>query len=471
MFGSVEEITRFAAKEGIAMLDLRYVDLAGRLRHVTLPVPSLDETMLRNGVGFSVSSVGFWKGAGDDMVLVPEPGSGFLDPFCERKTLALMCGIMDPVTCEPFSHEPRSVARRAEALLKDLALADRSLWGPELEFFVFDEVTQNHAESHAGYRLFSGERVPEAGEPTDGYHLRPMAGYHAMPPTDKGFDLRSDIAANLEALGVPIKYHHHEVGAAAEMEIELPMGGLLETGDRVLLSKYVAKMVGRRWGKCVTFMPKPLHGDAANGMHVHQTLWKGDQNLFSDPSGYAGLSDTALCYIAGLLEHAPSLLAFTNPSTNSFRRLLPGFQAPTNLFFSCGNRSAAVRIPGYAIRPEDKRVEFRPPDATCNVYYALAAQLLAGLDGITRRMDASPFGPIDDDVHAWPDEKRKTLRNLPTHLGQALENLKEDGRFLLTGEVFPQELIQTWIDQKVKQELVPVQERPHPYEFALYFDA
>ncbi len=467
---STEDIISYVAREGVEMVDLRYVDIAGRLRHVTLPAPSLSGTMLRHGIGFSVSSVGYSKTAGDDLVLVPDAFTAFLDPFCRRKTLALFCCITDPTTREPFSQDPRALAQRAESHLSSLGWVDKGLWGPELEFFVFEHVALDLAENHSGYRVSSAERIPPVDDQADGYHLRPMGGYHAMTPTDKGFDLRSEIAAYLEALGVPVKYHHHEVGATGEMEIELPMGGLLETADRVILTKYVAKMVGQRWGKSITFMPKPVYGDGANGMHVHQMLRKGGLNLFSDPEGYAGVSHYALWYTAGLLSHAPALLAFTNPSTNSYRRLLPGFQAPTNLFFSRGNRSAAVRIPGYATQHEDKRIEFRPPDATCNIYFALAAQLLAGLDGIARRMDFARFGPIDENVHEWPENKRKSLMGLPANFEQALEGLKQDRSFLQAGGVFPPELIDSWIDYKVRQELVPVQERPHPFELALYFD-
>ncbi len=469
MFASFSDASRFISKEKVEILDLKYIDLNGRLRHVTLPASAFSQTLLDEGVGFDGSSVGYKKIHSGDMVLVPDLSSALVDPFWERKTLSFLCDVREADSRQPFPFYPRNVAKRAEEHLTRSGWADRSSWGPELEFNIFDRVSFNIGMNRSAYRITSGESLSDTEDVDNGFRIIPMQGYHAMPPSDTFYELRSEMMAQLESMGIGIKYHHHEVGAG-EFEIEIPMGGLLETGDKVMLIKYVAKMTGKKWGKSVTFMPKAIHGDGGNGMHVHQVLWNGERNLFYDQSGYSGLSDLALSYITGLLEHAPALLAFTNPSTNSYRRLVPGFEAPTNLFFSAGNRSAAIRIPKYATTEKTKRIEFRPPDATSNIYYCLTAQLLAGLDGIEKKLEPGDYGPIDEDIHALPEERIKKVKSLPASLDEVLDNLKNDYDFLLQGEIFSRELIDSWIEYKVKKELNPIRERPHPYEFALYYD-
>jgi glutamine synthetase len=470
MFGSEKEARAYIAKEQVKALDLKYVDLSGRWRHVTLPPSAFGSRLLNEGVGFDGSSVGFKKTHSGDLVAIPDLTTALLDPFWERKTLGFVCQIADADSKEPFPYDPRFVAKRAEQYLSEIGWADRSTWGPELEFNIFDRVSYQNDMNRSNYDIICGEFVCDALGMNSGFHTLPMQGYHRAPPADSSYDLRSEMSAHLETMGIEIKYHHHEVGGAGEVEIEIPMGGLLETADRVMLIKYAAKMVGHRKGKCVTFMPKPIYGDGGNGMHVHQTLWKGNRNLFFDSRGYGGLSATALSYIAGLFDHARSVLAFTNPSTNSYRRLVPGFEAPTNLFFSVGNRSAAIRIPTYATSESEKRIEFRPPDASSNIYFCLVVQLLAGIAGVEDKRDAAGYGPIDEDIHSWPTERVKGIKSLPVSLEDALEGIRLDQDFLLRGKIFSEEMIQTWIDYKTRRELDQIRGRPHPFEFALYYD-
>ena len=469
MFTSLSDAKKYISMENVEILDLKYIDLNGRLRHVTLPASTFGPALLEEGVGFDGSSVGYKKTHSGDMVLIPDLSTAMIDPFWERKTISFICEIVEADSRQPFPFAPRNLAKRAEEHLAQMGWVDRSSWGPELEFNIFDKVSFNIGINQSGYRIVSEESIFDSEDSNNGFHILPMQGYHAIPPADAFYELRSEIMTHLESIGIEIKYHHHEVGAG-EFEIEIPMGNLLETGDKVILIKYVAKMMGRKWGKSVTFMPKTIYGDGGNGMHVHQTLWKGNCNLFYDQRGYSGLSDIALSYITGLLEHAPALLAFTNPSTISYRRLVPGFEAPTNLFFSAGNRSAAIRIPKYATTEDTKRIEFRPPDATCNIYFCLTAHLLAGLDGIEKKMEPGDYGPIDEDIHTWPEEKIRKVKALPASLDEALEGLKHDHEFLLRGEIFSRELIESWIEYKINKEIRPLGERPHPYEFALYYD-
>jgi len=472
MFSTYSDVKKFIEKEQVEAIDLRYVDLRGQWRHVTLPASDYGYAMLREGVGFDGSSVGFKKAYASDMALLaPDLSTAMIDPFCQRKTLAFISEMVEADSRAPSPLDPRGVARRAEQHLAKLDWVDTSMWGPEMEFNVLDGVSFNIGLSQSGYQIHSCEATLESGDGLCGPRILPSDGYHAMPPADSLYNLRAEIAAHLEAIGIEIKYHHHEGGSAGQMEIEIPLDGLLKAADTVMLIKYVAKMVSRKWGRSATFMPKPIPGDNGNGMHVHQSLWKGKRNLFFSENGYGGLSDIALSYIAGLLAHGPALLAFTSPSTNSFRRLVPGFEAPTHLFFSIGNRTAAVRIPAYANTEETKRIEFRPPDASCNIYFCLAAQLLAGLDGIGRKIESGDYGPFDEDIHTWPEERLVKLKAVPGSLGEALEELRHDHDFLLQGQVFSQQLIEIWIEYKTKHELIPMQERPHPYEFALYFDA
>ena len=471
MFRSVSEARAYAEKNELRMVDFKFTDLAGRWHHVTVPAKQLGDELMRDGVGFDASSVGLRPVKAGDMVLLPDLATGFRDPFWEMPTLSFICSAYEADTKKPFGRDPRNIARHAEEYLSAQGIADESRFGPEYEFYVFDNVAFENGVNAASYRVESREADWQSGRGGHG-HLIPLhGGYHVIPPKDQLFNLRSEMALVLEDVGVPVKYHHHEVGGPGQCEIETPLMPLLRAGDATQMVKYVTKMVAHRRQQTVTFMPKPLYGEAGNGMHFHQLLVRGGTNLFYDPDGYGKLSKVALAYIAGLLVHAPALLALTNPSTNSYRRLIPGFEAPVNAFFSLGNRSAAVRVPKYADRPETARFEFRPPDATCNVYLALAAQLMAGVDGIQRNLDpaALGFGPFDADIFTWSEEQRRAIRPLPASLDEALEALERDHEFLLAGGVFDEGFIADWLKAK-SEEVYGVRNRPHPYEVALYFD-
>jgi glutamine synthetase len=472
MFGNVEEAQQFIRDRGVRMVDLKYTDLWGRWHHVTVPASQFTPQLLEEGVGFDASSVGLKPLKAGDMVVVPDLTTGFLDPFWEAPTLSFICSAKEADTRLDFPRDPRNIARRAEAYLQELGIAEASCWGPEYEFYIFESVAFENEVQRVGYRLQSSEGGWNSGEGGLGHYIPLHGGYHAHPPRDSLYNLRSEMCLNLEAMGAPIKYHHHEVGGPGQVEIETPMMSLLRSGDVTMLVKYATKMTAAQHKQTVTFMPKPLFGEAGNGMHFHQMLVRDGLSLFYDPQGYAGLSQMALHYVGGLLTHGPALLALTNPSTNSFRRLVPGYEAPVNLFFSAGNRSAAVRIPKYAGTPADQRIEFRPPDATCNVYLALAAQLAAGLDGIVRRIDPTQagFGPIDTNVFAWSEEERRKIKGLPTSLGEALRALEADHEFLLAGGIMDEAFICDWIDYKMTREHMQVRDRPHPYEMELYFD-
>jgi glutamine synthetase len=472
MFHDFDEAKRFVIDHGVKMVDFKYTDLWGRWHHVTVPASQFTPQRLEDGVGFDASSVGLKPLKAGDMVVVPDLSSGFVDPFWDAATLSFICSAKEADTRLDFPRDPRNIARRAEAFLREEGIAHESRWGPEFEFYIFDSVAFENEIHRVGYRLGSSEGVWNSAEGGLGHYIPLHGGYHAHPPRDSLYNLRSEMCLHLEAMGVPIKYHHHEVGGPGQVEIETPLMGLLESADATMKVKYVTKMTAAAHQQTVTFMPKPIFGEAGNGMHFHQMLLQDGRSLFYDAEGYAGLSQAALYYIGGLLSHGPALLAFTNPSTNSFRRLVPGYEAPVNLFFSVGNRSAAVRIPMYARNPAKQRIEFRPPDATCNVYLALAAQLMAGLDGIRHQIDptAAGFGPFDTNVFAWSEEERKKVNGLPASLGEALDALAADHDFLLAGGVMDPEFISDWIDYKMTHEHLEVRDRPHPYEMALYFD-
>jgi len=472
MFDSFDDAKKFVVDKDVRMVDLKYADLWGRWHHVTVPASQFTPTLLEEGVGFDASSVGLKPLKAGDMVVVPDLSTGFMDPFWQAPTLSFICSSKEADTRQDFARDPRNIARRAEAYLQELGIADGSLWGPEYEFYVFNSVAFENEIHRVGYRLESAEGMWNSAAGGLGHYIPMHGGYHAHPPRDSLYNLRSEICLHLEAMGVPVKYHHHEVGGPGQLEIEPPLMSLMEAADATMKVKYVAKMTAAAHNQTATFMPKPLFGEAGNGMHFHQMLVKDDRSLFFDAEGYACLSEMALHYTGGLLSHGPALLAFTNPSTNSFRRLVPGYEAPVNLFFSAGNRSAAVRIPAYANNPLEQRVEFRPPDATCNVYLALAAQLMAGLDGILKRIEPGPagFGPFDSNIFTWSEEERARVQALPTSLGQAMEAMAGDCEFLLAGGVMDAEFIDDWIDYKLTHEHLEVRDRPHPYEMALYFD-
>ncbi|HPH96700.1 MAG TPA: type I glutamate--ammonia ligase [Anaerolineaceae bacterium] len=467
MFKDFESALDFIETNQIRMVDLKFVGLTGRWHHVTLSAKEFKPGLMTGGVGFDGSSVGLKSVKSGDMALIPDLSTAIIDPFWDTPTLSFICNTVEADTKKLFHRDPREILRRSEAFMRACGIADESRWGPEFEFYVFSNVNyENHTQS-AYYQIDAVEGFWNSAAPVIPQH----GGYHAIPPRDQTFQLRTRMVTLLEEAGIPVKYHHHEVGSPGQCEIETPILGMMEAADASMLIKYIVKMAAHQEGQVATFMPKPLFGEAGSGMHFHQQLFKNGINAFYDAQGPNLLSKTALYYIGGLLTHAPAVLAFTNPSTNSYCRLVPGYEAPVNCFFSSGNRSAAIRIPKYATQPEKVRFEFRPPDATCNPYLAMSAMLMAGLDGIRNQIDptAAGFGPIDENIFAWSPERRATIKALPTSLSEALAALNKDHDFLLAGEVFDEETIQDWIKAKAAEEHA-LRTRPHPYEFELYFD-
>jgi len=471
MFKSFTEAQSFIQKEKIQMIDLKFCGLWGRWHHVTLSASAFDTGVMEAGVGFDGSSVGLKSVKSGDMALIPDLSTGVLDPYWEVPTLSFICYIVEAVSKKRYFRDPREIARRAEDALVSSGAADRSIWGPEFEFYVFNKVSFENDINKASYQVEALEAAWNSGSQGLGNTLPLHGGYHAIPPRDQLFNLRTNIVTTLEKMGVPVKYHHHEVGGPGQCEIETPLMGIIAAADATMMIKYVTRMSAYYAGQAVTFLPKPLFGEAGSGMHFHQQLFKKNKNTFYDPSTPDKLSKTALSYIAGLLVHAPSLLAYTNPSTNSYRRLVPGFEAPVNCFYSLGNRSAAIRVPAYATEPDKVRMEFRPPDATCNPYLAMAAMLMAGLDGIKRKLNPTElgFGPINENIFSWSDEKRATIKSLPTSLGQALDALEKDHDYLMSDGVFDDEIVSDWIAAKRKEEC-QLSVRPHPFEIQNYFD-
>jgi glutamine synthetase len=471
MFQSFEQAAEFIHSNHVEMIDLKFSDLWGRWHHVTLTAEQFSPRTLTSGVGFDGSSVGLKSVKSGDMALIPDLTTGFVDPFWQVPTLSFICSAVEADTKQYFARDPRVILQRAEDYLKQTGIADRSVWGPELEFYIFDHVVIENNSRAGSYRLESSEANWNSGQPGHGHYIPMHGGYHANPPRDQTFTLRTEMVRLLQRCGVPVKYHHHEVGGPGQCEIETPLMGMMRSADAAMLIKYIAKMVAHQAGKTATFLPKPLFGEAGSGMHFHQQLFKNEVNVFYDQNAANLLSKTALFYIGGLLTHAPALLALTNPSTNSYRRLVPGYEAPVNAFFSSGNRSAAIRVPSYATEPDQVRFEFRPPDATCNPYIAMAAMLLAGLDGIKNEIDptAAGFGPIDVNIFSLTPEERAHIKQLPTSLGEALTALMADHDFLLAGDVFSHEMLSDWIKSKMCEER-ELQLRPHPYEIELYFD-
>jgi glutamine synthetase len=460
------EALEWASETRASMVDLKFCDLLGTWQHMTLPVRAFDERAFDEGLGFDGSSIRGWQGIQEsDMLLLPQAETAILDPATAAPTLSLICEVVDPVTHEPYAKDPRQVARRAEEYLRSTGIADTANFGPECEFFVFDEVSHELGPNRAHYLVDSAEGYWNAGKPGLGYTARPKEGYFPAAPTDTLHDLRSEIVITLERIGIPCEFHHHEVASGGQCEIDLRFTTLTRMADEVLTYKYVVKNAARRQGKTATFMPKPIFGDNGSGMHTHQSLWKEGTPLMADRSGYAGLSQLARAYVGGLLAHAPALLAFCAPTTNSYRRLVPGYEAPVNLVYSQRNRSACVRVPMYSESPKTKRIEFRPPDAAANPYLAFSAMLMAGLDGIERGLD--PGAPADVDLF---EESALDVPQVPASLEEALTALEIDNAFLLKGNVFSTELIETWIAWKRESEIEAVRLRPHPAEFGLYFD-
>jgi glutamine synthetase len=461
------EALEFGRSTQAKMVDLKFTDLLGSWQHMSLPLSAFDESAFDEGLGFDGSSIRGWQGISEsDMLLVPQADTAILDPFTETPTLSILCEVIDPITREPYNKDPRRIARRAEEYLRSTGVADTTYFGPESEFFVFDSVAYDMQVNGAKYEVDSAEGHWNSGKPGLGYTVRPKEGYFPPYPADSLHDMRTEMVLTLERLGIPCEFHHHEVATGGQCEIDMRFGTLTRMADQVMTYKYVVKNVARRYGKTATFMPKPLFGDNGSGMHCHQSLWKEGATLMSDPSGYAGLSQLARNYVGGLLAHAPALLAFCAPTTNSYRRLVPGYEAPVNLVYSQRNRSACIRIPMYSSSPKAKRIEFRCPDPTANPYLAFAAMLMAGLDGIERGLD--PGAPADFDLF---EESRGEIAQVPGSLGETLDALEADHAFLTKGGVFSEELIRTWIGWKRENEVDVVRLRPHPAEFFLYYDA
>ena len=475
-FRSAKEVTKLARDKKIEMVDLKFIDLFGKWHHLSLPVSQLSIDMFKKGVPFDGSSTpGFKSVESGDMVLIPDVRTAKLDPFWNMPTLSFICSSFEIGSSKPFKREPRYIAQRAEEYLTKTGIAEKSIWSTEFEFYIFDSVSYRNDINMASYIIDSNEADWNSGLMEGknlGHKIPSHSGYHAIPPLDDLFEVRTEMVQLIERGGIPVRYHHHEVGGPGQSEIEILHDTLTNMGDITVWIKYVIKMVARKHDHTVTFMPKPLYNEAGSGMHFHQYLFKGGKSLFYDKKGYAGLSKLALYYIGGLLSHGSALLALTNPSTNSYKRLVPGFEAPVKLFFSLANRSAAIRIPEYATEPQYKRMEFRPPDGTCNVYLALAAQLMAGIDGIKRKIDPTKagFGPFDQNIFALSPEERQNLKSVPTTLKEALEALEGDHQFLLEGGVFTEDLLEIWIDHKLNREYNEVRNRPHPYEMNLYYD-
>ena len=468
---AVSKVMEMAKK--VKFVDLRFTDLLGVWHHFSLPAQELSDDLFEDGIGFDGSSIrGFQMIHESDMILIPDATTAFIDPALEVPTMVVICDIFDPITRQPYTRDARHVAKKAEAYLKQTGIAELSNWGPELEFFMFSDVRYGGSTNEQFYHVDSAEGWWNSGKDTGpnlGGQVRPKRGYFPVPPTDTMQDVRSRIVMALMDAGIPVEVHHHEVATAGQAEIDLRYGPLTHMGDTVMMYKYIVKNIARQNNLTATFMPKPLFEDNGSGMHVHQSLWKGSENVFYDEAGYAQLSETAKFYIGGLLKHAPALLAFAAPTTNSYRRLVPGFEAPVNLAYSMRNRSACVRIPMYSKSIKAKRIEFRPPDPSANPYFAFAALLMAGLDGIQNRID--PGEPMDRDLYDLPIEQASLVKQVPGSLAEVLDALEADQEFLLKGDVFTPDVIETYISYKREFEYDEVRIRPHPHEFSLYFDA
>jgi glutamine synthetase len=463
-------VLEFVKKNNVQMLDLRFTDLPGLWHHVSYPVSQLQESSFEEGFGMDGSSIRGWAAINEsDMLLIPDATTYMLDPFTEVSTLVMTCDVIDPVTKQRYDRDPRYIAKKAEMYLNSTALADTAYFGAEAEFFIFDNVRFDQREQHGFYFIDAEEGRWNSGREENnlGYRPRYKEGYFPVPPTDHYQDLRSEMVMTMIRCGLDVECHHHEVATGGQTEIDLKFDSMVRSADHMMLYKYIVKNVANRHGKTVTFMPKPIFQDNGSGMHTHQSLWKAGKPLFAG-DGYAGLSQMALWYLGGLIKHGPALSAIIAPTTNSYKRLVPGFEAPVNLAYSRRNRSAACRIPMYSASPKAKRVEFRPPDPSSNPYMAFAAMLMAGLDGVENKLD--PGQPLDKDIYDLGPEELAKVPSMPGSLETALEALEKDHAFLLKGDVFTEELLSTYIDYKRSKEVDAVRLRPHPYEFALYYD-
>ena len=472
MTATAKDVVKFAKDNKAVCVDLKFMDFLGTWQHFTIPMSELSEGLFEEGSGFDGSSIRGWQPINaSDMLIVPDPTTAVMDPFMQHATLSLIGNVVDPITKEEYSRDPRHIAKKAEAHLKATGVGDVAYFGPEPEFFILDDVRFDQ-NTHSGYYFVnSSEGIWNTGRdegPNLGYKPRHKEGYFPVPPTDSQQDIRQEMVMFMEKVGIIVEKQHHEVATAGQAEIDMRFAPLLKMADNLQWFKYVVKNVARKWGKTATFMPKPIFGDNGSGMHVHQSIWKGDKPLFAG-SGYAGMSELAMHYIAGILKHAPALAAFTNPTANSYRRLVPGFEAPVNLAYSSRNRSAAVRIPMYSPSPKAKHIEVRFPDPTANGYLAFAAMLMAGLDGIENRLGAGD--PLDKDIYSLTPEELKGVAGMPASLDEAVNNLRKDHAFLLKGDVFTEDVVETWIEYKMANEVSALRLRPHPYEYFLYYDA
>ena len=472
MFKSASEVLTFIKHDAIRFVDIRFTDLPGVQQHITIPADTVDEDFFVAGIAFDGSSIrGFQSINESDLQLIPDPATAFVDPFRKEKTLVLVFDIVNPRNGEIYHRDPRQVARKAEKYLASTGIADTAFFAPEAEFFIFDDVRYEVSQNRSFYEVDSEEAAWNTGRVEEGgnlaYKTPYKGGYFPVTPLDKMADLRDDIVLKLISVGLEVERSHHEVGTAGQNEINYKFSTLVTAADDVLKFKYVVKNAALEWGKTATFMPKPLMGDNGSGMHTHQSLWLGSQPLFYDEAGYGGLSDIARWYIGGLLKHAHAVAAFTNPTVNSYHRLIPGFEAPVNLVYSSGNRSASIRIPITGTNPKAKRIEFRVPDPSANPYLAFAAMLMAGLDGIKNKIE--PPAPVDKDLYELPAEEAKAIPQVPGSLTAVLDALEKDHAYLLEGGVFTPDLIETWIATK-RKDADYVQLRPHPAEFELYYD-
>ena len=481
---TAKDVLKYAKENKVEAVDLKFLDFLGTWQHFSIPTSELSEDLFEEGSGFDGSSIRGWQPINaSDMLVVPDPATAAIDPFMALPTLSLICNIVDPITKEAYSRDPRNIARKADAYLKSTGIGDVAYFGPEPEFFVFDEVRYEQNQHTGFYMIDSAEGQWNTGRKTDpvndrsgklveglnlGYKPRYKEGYFPVAPTDTQQDIRAEMVREMEKVGIRVEKHHHEVATAGQAEIDMRFLPLVQMGDALMWYKYIVKNVARRYSKTATFMPKPVFLDNGSGMHVHQSIWKSEKPLFAGDR-YGGMSELAMHYIGGILKHAPALAAFTNPGTNSYHRLVPGFEAPVNLAYSSRNRSAAVRIPMYSPSPKAKRIEVRFPDPSCNGYIAFAAMLMAGLDGIERRLD--PGQPLDKDIYALTPEELKDVPSMPGSLDEAINNLRKDHDFLLKGDVFTEDVVETWMEWKKANEIDALRLRPHPYEYVLYYDA
>ncbi len=474
----IQKVSQLIKENNIEIVDLKFNDLPGLWQHFSIPATELSEiddpvkSIWVEGIGFDGSSIrGFQKIQESDMLLQLDPSTAVVDPACDVPTLSILCDIYDPITKKPYTRDPRYVAKKAAQYLRTTGIADTSYWGPEMEFFIFNDIRFDQTENSSYYFIDSIEGEWNSGrdeKPNLGYKPRYKEGYFSVPPHDSLQDLRSKIILAMIKAGMGIEVHHHEVATAGQCEIDMRFNTLVKMADQCLMYKYIVKNICRKNNMVATFMPKPLFGDNGSGMHTHQSLWKDGKNIFFDPKGYALISQTAKYYIGGLLKHAHALMAFCAPTTNSYKRLVPGYEAPVNLAYSQRNRSAAVRIPVYTENPKTKRIEFRPPDNSCNPYLAFAAMLMAGIDGIQNKID--PGEPLDKNTYELSKEEQALVPTVPGSLEESIASLERDHKFLLKNDVFTQDVIDVWVEYKKEKEIDSVRIRPHPYEFYLYFD-